>query len=327
MVLTKDIKDISGLFCENTDLVIFENLLDVLGNDNCAAFIGAGISKISGYPLTNELIEHIRNRSDVSAKELDARTDFRDKASLLHERMGDEFFEALFSRFDSNVFDINSSVATQEHLVHLPFKSYITTNYDSCITDAATLQNITFEDIQCYPNFSILNLGRFATYQIHGRIGQKDVVFTSASYDQAYSAKSRLPLLLNGLFDTYDFLFLGFGLEEPTLEAILALCKLREEYSTYWGSDATQTRRRFALLPIFEEDLDENKYSLEQIQAHIEKIRQKDHLMNRNYGIMGIRYFANKHHSQLRKIVEHMYKIFGRRPTEKLRLLEPEVEI
>ena len=334
MLLTKDIPDISKCFCENTDLVLFERLLEFIRNGNCSAFVGAGISANSGYPLTNDLLEHIRIQSDVSIDELKAKADFREKASFLHKRMGNIFFEALSTRFDSDKNDINSSVAIQEHLIHLPFKSYVTTNYDNCIADAAALQDIKFEDFQSYPDFSIKNLEQFALYQIHGRIYPKDVdrsshsiVLTSESYDQAYSAKSRLPLLLNGIFDTYDFLFLGFGLEEPTLEAILALCKLREEVPTYWGNNASQKRRRFALLPILEEHIDKNVYSKEQIQAHIEKIRHKDDLMNRDYGIMVIRYYANKHHSQLKNIVKYMYSIFGKRPQETMRFSRREVEI
>jgi hypothetical protein len=333
MVLTKDISEISSHFCENTDLALFESLLDVIRNDNCCVFVGAGISVNSGYPLTTDLLEHIRTQSDVSIEELEEKADFREKASFLHERMGDEFFEALSLRFDSDHFNINSSVAIQEHLVHLPFKSYVTTNYDSCIADAAALQDIKFEDSQSYPVLSIKNLEQFGLYQIHGRIypndvqRSSDIVFTSESYDEAYAATSRLPLLLNGIFDTYDFLFLGFGLEEPMLEAILALCKRREEVPTYWGNNASQRRRRFALLPIMEEHMDPSVYSKEQLQAHIDKMRQKDDLMNRDYGIMVIRYYANKYHSQLKKIVEYMYRIFGKRPKEKTSLSRQEVEI
>ena len=151
---------------------------------------------------------------------------------MIIPNIDNNFFEILYRRFDEGYFPINRTVPLYEDLVRIPFKSIATTNYDSCIEEAASLQNVTFQQIQIYPLVSPNNLEAKRLYYLHGKIElgasnplPESLVLTTESYSLAYREDSPLPVFINSIFDSHNILFIGFGLEEPTLDKLLELSK------------------------------------------------------------------------------------------------------
>jgi hypothetical protein len=310
--------DIFRLFRNDQDILNYSTLKRLIQESNCSAFVGAGLSVHAGYPTSNDLINYLTTEGNIDPAELNSLGDFSLKATRIKnsiEDRGQNFFTILYRRFDEGYFPINRTVPLYEDLVRIPFKSIITTNYDSCIEEAAGLQNITFQQIQIYPLVSPNNLEAKRLYYIHGRIDQNNLiasseslVLTTESYSQAYGEASTLPVFMSSIFDSHNILFIGFGLEEPTLDRLLELSKRRKDF--VMGFETQRRSNQFykiAILPIELKYTDQQHQSVEAIESYLESITKRDQEMLKKYSVIVIRYLANKFHSEIKEIIKDIH--------------------
>ena len=133
----------------------------------------------------------------------------------------------------------------------------------------------------------------------------KSLVLTTESYLQAYGETSPLPVFMNSIFDSHNILFIGFGLEEPTLDKLLELSKKRKDF--LMGFDAQRRSNQFykiAILPIELKYTDPQHQTPEAIESYLESITKRDQEMLKKYSVIVIRYFTNNFHSEIKEIVK-----------------------
>lgn len=208
-----------------------------------------------------------------------------------------------------------------KELVRIPFKTFITTNYDDVLENASEASGLEFGAPQIFPNLFAGNLERKTTYHVHGMIDHSDIprsieslIFTASDYKKAYGEVSTLPLFLNTLFVSHSIVFIGFGLEEETLFNVLEQSTKTAKFIRDFPISRTgQKTFKFALLPVFIQE--EGQYpvdheielpNLEQQLAQIEKI---DNRLRTKFGILPIRFKTNrKTYYALKKIIGNLYE-------------------
>lgn len=140
-------------------------------------------------------------------------------------------------------------------LAHLPFRAYLTTNFDPLLESALKhTRKETSGVCYIYPSLSPpLENGNL--YQLHGLIAQgatvaiDDLVLTHGDFVRAYSIEnSTLRPFLELTFIYTPCVFVGGSLGEPQLEHVLQVCRRTKEKLS--GRSGGEVPRHYALLPI-----------------------------------------------------------------------------
>jgi hypothetical protein len=218
-----------------------DELVKAILEGSCMAFVGAGLSMNakrasqdrlpSWGKLLEEMLQHaINNRIPLSDVENDLKVAINDGKYLLvaqelSERLGSE----MFRNFLREVFlDVGLKPSTTHiNLVKIPFRAFLTTNYDTLIEGAHTINNegrippiLTQEDLDKIPN--PLKLKDTFVFKIHGDINRPEtIVLTSHDYQDSLFRRPAYRSFLETLFTTNTVLFVGFGLSDQDVEAML----------------------------------------------------------------------------------------------------------
>lgn len=202
-----------------------QEIIDAIDNGNLLLFIGAGVSKLKGYPLWRELGEKLAN---IAVKE--GLISLSKKEVLLSGAFTPVQVVTILSRmFDgreaglgaSKVADELSVNVKEDAKVALQLARYlsaynatiVTTNADESLekqeplNDRMVLKGIQYEDCK-FAKYSIIHL--------HGRVSEpEEMVFTSERYASAYSVGSPFGKNLGTLLNQdWTILFIGYGVAE-----------------------------------------------------------------------------------------------------------------
>ncbi|MFW5890716.1 MAG: SIR2 family protein [bacterium] len=198
------------------------NYSDYIRNDEAAVFIGAGISRGSGFVNWKELLSDIAEELGLSVdKEEDLielaqyHKNKHDNRNILNRKLIKEFTKET----DTN--EIHTLLSQME------VTDYWTTNYDTLIEDEFKKQNYRVDvkgNVDDIPRKDIKN--HKTVYKMHGDISSpekaillKDDYETYADKWEAFSIAFKNALMQN------TFLFLGFSFEDPNLKYILSRIK------------------------------------------------------------------------------------------------------
>jgi hypothetical protein len=236
-------------------------LIPVLREEPTTVFVGAGLSKHAGYPLVDELINslHIRAQEHIG-RELILAGDWKQKAERCKSELGkDNFNQILIDIFNPDNAKLNfTSVHT--HLVKIPFKSFITTNYDACIELAFRVDGKNRQPLY-YPNLNASELSNNSIQHIHGYIDPENphstigsIILTTDDFEQAYRDKpGSVKRFLIDLFSDQNVIFLGFNMSDKTLtDEILSSVKEatedKQKIATSRRLPPITEKRHFAIL-------------------------------------------------------------------------------
>lgn len=130
--------------------------------------------------------------------------------------------------FLDRVFRDKAVVPSEAHrlLPRIPFRAMLTTNYDSLIEGAYSIENggslppvWTQEDLSFRP--SPLRGSGFFLFKIHGHLDRPNsVVLGSRDYQDLLFRTPGYRQFLETLFATHTVLFIGFGGSDPNLEGV-----------------------------------------------------------------------------------------------------------
>jgi hypothetical protein len=171
------------------------------------------------------------------------------------------------------------------HLVGLPFRHFLTTNYDTLLEQTLADRGLPFEEFdwtnrrECrdfYLSYLLPDAGRFVVH-IHGRADQPgSVVLSHRDYVARYAETAEYVEKLSVLFATLRIVFIGFSLDDPDIRFIL-----RSVNSRFASGDI----QHYALLGFSRSN---------EAQAQIERDR-----LERQFGIAGIFYDDADGHAAL----------------------------
>ena len=216
---------------------------------NCVAFVGSGLSmgvrRSNGNPLPSwprllkEIIEYAERENvplgDVKA-DMNSAIEEGELLTVAQE-LQDRLSPESLARCLREIF-LDSALRPGDfhrHLVAIPFRGFLTTNYDVLIEGAYTLKSqgvvpptLIQEDLRKVPN--PLRLGRPFVFKMHGDINRvESVILGSHDYQDTMFRMPHYRSFLETVFTVNTVLFLGFGVRDPDI--INALDRLAAIYA------------------------------------------------------------------------------------------------
>jgi SIR2-like protein len=117
-------------------------------------------------------------------------------------------------------------------LLSLPFDCYMTFNFDpSLAAGAQVAQTKCRLPVNAYPSLDLRKAGQRSLHHLHGFIPvggmpkDGEIVLANGEFEQAYSANSNLLNFLVPTLENEPVLFVGCGLQEPTMAEVFGICK------------------------------------------------------------------------------------------------------
>lgn len=234
-----------------------DDLLLAVRERSCVALVGSGVTSrclsksrapLPGWAdLLRRLVEWSSEQRLVNANdlrdlnELIEASEFLMVAQELRERLGDD----ALSRFVAEVFDPDAIVPSRIHelLSVIPFRGYMTTNYDNLLERAYTrVRKRQLERL--LPNTTtslelLLERNPFLL-KLHGDLEIPSSIILAHRDYLRLASDANYQSLLDRLFSTFTVLMVGYGLTD--LDIIQSLDRL-----TYAGSSrSSETMRGWA---------------------------------------------------------------------------------
>ncbi|MCX5885233.1 MAG: SIR2 family protein [Proteobacteria bacterium] len=210
------------------------------------AFIGAGMSNPPGKQW-RETVHDIARRCNVKTNNktlYDLIDECQEANSIEYERA----FRELVPKH------VPTSRTALNYLLRLPFKSYVTTNFDPWLHNLSTSTNI--ERVHAYPDLPLHKGLSKAIYYLHGYYDSDDsmcdpkrLVFGTKTFEQAYGYESLLPGFLLNLFTYEHILFLGFNPSEKNISDLLK--KANSIRKSFIDVRNLKKPKRYIFFPLF----------------------------------------------------------------------------
>lgn len=288
---------------ENSQLL--SQLKKLILSGKCVAHIGSGLSA-SIYPTWKSLIEGLCEYCEVPSRIGDGSKsqDFLDAAEESLKANPDKYYEYLGMTFGRNH---NATNPLYRVLLQIPFKSYVTVNFDPLLANEARYPEINC-NVERYPDLDRENIKQKTIYYIHGLIKRGEIptpgsiVLSSSEFGSAYADSSPLMDFLRPTFKRDPICFMGCSLREPYLKRVFDICKKQQlEISNLGGG---QPPPRFILLPNESSKPTTKRPDQTQNQEAINRKKtENDHY--EGFDIRVVRYEnSNDHHEGLQNLLE-----------------------
>jgi hypothetical protein len=232
-----------------------DELVSAVKEDRCALFVGAGLSKASGYPLWTELLETLikaaetlRSISVSGAKELRTLAASKEASKLLMvaQELSDRVGREVFLEEIVKVFSDDTKMPSAAHniLPTIPFDLILTTNYDRLLERAyASPGHVprTYTHNNA-PDFAdALWRRKFFILKAHGDVDHRtEIVVTERDYRDIIFRSQGYRAAMSAIFTMRSVLFIGVSLDDPELRLLLGYL-----YDVFHGSGSYH----FALVP------------------------------------------------------------------------------
>jgi len=217
--------------------IAFTDLKEKINRNIVFAFIGAGSSKKLGYPLWHELIKIIEdklNQKDPTniLSVINRENQCYSKDPLWYAEVlkgyfsEQEFNEIIYNNYRPLIRKANWSLFHQK-LLKIPFKHYITTNYDEvlesashsiakpigsfCWNEKTRIRNF-FKDLNDPdPNEPPMRY----IFHIHGRYDEKDsIILTESDYMGLYAESEFALKVIWSIIASFYMCFIGFRMSD-----------------------------------------------------------------------------------------------------------------
>jgi hypothetical protein len=192
---------------------------NALQQDNAALFVGAGMSRTSGFVDWRGLM---RTVADDLGLDIDQESDLIALAqySFNKYQTRDRLNQLLIMEFtkDAQFTPNHRLIAT------LPIRTIWTTNYDTLIEDSMKAAHKRLDVKTTQENLATTLPDRDATlYKMHGDVSQPhEAVVTREDYEMYHDTREAFSIALKGDLLGKTFLFLGFSFSDPNIDYILS---------------------------------------------------------------------------------------------------------
>ncbi|QDT59464.1 hypothetical protein SV7mr_19710 [Stieleria bergensis] len=190
-----------------------------IADDTAAVFVGAGLSRPSGYVDWRELLRDIAEDLKL---DIDRETDLVAIAQYHLNKVGtrSDLNQLLIDEFTKD------ATLTENHhlLASLSIDTVWTTNYDDLLERAYTDGGKKIDVNLTKENLAVTVPGRKVTiYKMHGdKTMPEDAVLTKEDYEAYDTKRSLFSTSLRGDLVDKSFLFLGFSFTDPNIDYILS---------------------------------------------------------------------------------------------------------
>lgn len=216
---------------------ILDDIISYLKRGKLFLFAGAGLSKLAGFPLWDELLKRF---AEAYCKLPNAKPEIKEAMPSLEKHRKLDVIDHLYEAGKQDYVNILKNFFgrqglfdnTHKLLLELPFAGYITINYDRCFEDCCTQHNLKRSLLDtgwfCYPPNQfirnpnpIVNLKTQNPYLLHmhgcimanERIDLDNIILRNDQYDQFYEKNDMNEIYNNWVYE--NTLFLGTSFSDP----------------------------------------------------------------------------------------------------------------
>lgn len=189
-------------------------LIQQMERGDCVLFVGAGLSRDAGLPGWRQLLEPLRDQLGCSA-DADPLTvaqvfEFRYDRRLLLEHIRDQT--------DSAGKELPRNLSK---LAEMPFKTWVTTNYDNLIEKALNACGKRYNSVVRDMDLAFVRSDQTTLIKLHGDREQPDsIIITRSDYDTGLWRSPGLKDEISQLLRKNTFLFIGYGVMDPDFNQI-----------------------------------------------------------------------------------------------------------
>ena len=242
-------------------------------------WVGSGLSKNAGYPGWKETVRELCQKCNVtllSESESESASKLIDKAEECKKANIDAYHDTLADHFGGPVID--TRIAYQL-LMKLPFKAYITTNFDPLLSEAGAIEG--YNNLYSYPILPPELGNPHPIFYVHGLARRNNqatgnnLILARSDFDEAYN--NNIGIVNNfvvNIFTYYPLLFLGCSLTEPEMHEVFQnvhniQTRIKKKYPS------VTLPQNYIILPIqrqvrsrFPDEKIERDYTREQEEIH-----------------------------------------------------------
>lgn len=221
----------------------FGRITNASRNHSLTFFVGAGISSLSGAPSWKGLIQDIRRELKLSAKKMYSSDEYLQIPQMYYYSIGKN--NTKYYDFIEKLLVSTPLFPNEIHKELLSFNpvSFITTNFDDLLEEAAIQSCQGFKVIACDDEVSSINGDRYIL-KLHGDLKHKNIVFKEEDYLNYSENFKLIETLLKSIFSTNTVVFIGYGLNDYNIKLILNWAKtlLKDHFNKpifiYTGDDS-----------------------------------------------------------------------------------------
>ncbi len=220
-----------------------QRILDASQNNALTFFVGAGISALSGAPTWKGLIQAISDKLGQKRKDEYSSDEYLQIPQMYYYSLGDnkeEYFKFVKAQLHSS--DLGPNTIHRE-MLNLNPASFITTNYDTLLEDAAIQYCQGFKVVSRDEDVPTIFGDRFIL-KLHGDFKYNNFVLKEEDYLNYSENFKLIETLVKSIFSTNTVVFIGYGLNDYNIKLILNWTKtllkgsFREPIFIYTGDRA-----------------------------------------------------------------------------------------
>lgn len=203
---------------------IFQRIVNASQNNSLTFFVGAGVSALSNAPKWSDLIDDMCRELGREPKEEYTSDEYLRIPQMYYYSI-DKDNEKYYT-FLRRCFEKGELVPNTIHKMLLRFNpcSFVTTNFDELLEDAAIQSAQGFKSIACDSEIASINGDRYIL-KLHGDLKHKNIVFKEEDYLN-YSEKFKLTeTVLKSIFSMNTVVFIGYGLNDYNIKLVLNWAK------------------------------------------------------------------------------------------------------
>lgn len=200
-------------------------IYSLIKDEDWLLWIGSGVSQLTHLSWSDLIVLLCTECDPVDSPkvaELEP-AELIEKAQEVKDACESRYHQTLIREFDQHVPQQHRTAALR--LMRLPFSGYLTTNFDTSLSDAAE-HTVGRYEVFYYPDKLQLRFGHPdpQIYYLHGHPrgisnGETNFVLARSEFDQAYADDSKLRPVLEYVLKCERILFVGCELKEPAVQA------------------------------------------------------------------------------------------------------------
>ncbi len=196
----------------------FDNQVSVLSeaikNNRLVVFAGAGISKDSGIPLWNELINEVKNYLNEPIEENDS---LKIAQMLYNEKGEKEYYDIVQNILFKNTKQYNP---LHELILDLEPQHIITTNYDNYFENVIENKGLPFSIVSKDLDLPYAEHNNLLI-KYHGDFENKNIVFKETDYLEFSQNNTLKETFVKSLFSNKIILFIGYSVGDVNLKLLI----------------------------------------------------------------------------------------------------------
>src|SRR5690554_916161 len=196
----------------------FDNQVSVLSeaikNNRLVVFAGAGISKGSGIPLWNELVNEVKSYLNEPMEENDS---LKIAQMLYNEKGEKEYYDIVQNILFKNAKQYNP---LHELILDLEPQHIITTNYDNYFENVIENQGLPFSIVSKDLDLPYAEHNNLLI-KYHGDFENKNIVFKETDYLEFSQNNTLKETFVKSLFSNKIILFIGYSVGDVNLKLLI----------------------------------------------------------------------------------------------------------